>query len=143
MDRSGAAKLADNSPPVLWDYDMIGKLGVFPHNMTASSIVAYGNLIYVVTGNGVDDTHKHVVAPDAPSIVCFNKNTGKVVWTNNSPGPNVLHGQWASPAVVEVNGRGLVIAPLGERCAPVLPKSSCESDATSATVAVPPPPQLF
>jgi outer membrane protein assembly factor BamB len=53
-------------------------------------------------------------APQAPSIVCLNKNTGKLVWTDNSPGINVLHGQWASPAIVEVNGRPLVIAPLGD-----------------------------
>jgi hypothetical protein len=27
-----------------------------------------------------------------------NRDTGKVVWTDNSPGANVLHGQWSSPA---------------------------------------------
>lgn len=110
----GAAKLPDGSPPVIWDYDMIGKLGVFPHNMTSSSIASFGDLIYVITGNGVDDTHKYVVAPNAPGIVCFNKNTGKVVWTDNSPGVNVLHGQWSSVAIVEVNGLPMVIAPLGD-----------------------------
>ena len=78
------------------------------------AIASYGDYIYVITGNGVDDTHKHVVAPAAPAIVCFNKNTGKVIWTDNSPGANVLHGQWASVAIVEVNGRPLVIAPLGD-----------------------------
>ena len=93
---------------------MIAKLGVFPHNMTASSIASWGDYIYVITGNGVDDTHKHVVAPEAPGIICFDKNSGKVVWTDNVAGPNVLHGQWASVAIVEVNGRPLVIAPLGD-----------------------------
>ena len=110
----GAQKLPDGSPPVLWDVDMIGKLGVFPHNMTAAAIASYGDLIYVITGNGVDDTHKHVVAPDAPGLVCFDKNNGKVVWTSNVAGPNVLHGQWASVAIAVVNGRPLVIAPLGD-----------------------------
>ncbi len=110
----GAKKLPDGSPPRIWDVDMIGKLGVFPHNMTSSSIASWGDYIYVITGNGVDDTHKHVVAPQAPGIVCFEKNTGKVVWTDNVAGPNVLHGQWASVAIVEVNGRPLVIAPLGD-----------------------------
>src|SRR5206468_1184631 len=81
-------------PKEIWRVDMMNTLGVFPHNMTSCAIVAYGDLIYVITGNGVDDTHKHVVAPKAPAIVCFNKNSGKVVWTDNSPGANVLHGQW-------------------------------------------------
>lgn len=101
-------------PKEVWSFDMLNKLGVFPHNMTASAIAAYDDYIYAITANGVDDTHKHVVAPAAPSIVCFNKNTGKVVWTDNHPGPNVLHGQWSSVSIVEVKGRPLVIAPLGD-----------------------------
>jgi outer membrane protein assembly factor BamB len=105
---------ADKHPSEVWVCPMMTTLGVFPHNMTACSITSWGDYIYVITANGVDDTHKHVVAPSAPSIVCFNKGTGKVIWTNNSPGANVLHGQWASPAITEVNGRPLVIAPLGD-----------------------------
>jgi outer membrane protein assembly factor BamB len=54
------------------------------------------------------------VAPEAPAIVCINKNTGKVIWTDNSPRDNVLHGQWSSVAITEVNGRPLVITPLGD-----------------------------
>ncbi len=101
-------------PRVLWRVDMMGELGVFPHNMTRCHIAARGNLIYVITANGVDETHKNVPAPDAPSIVCFDKNTGRVVWSDNSPGSGILHGQWASVAIAEVGGRGLVIAPLGD-----------------------------
>ena len=113
LDLSPGARQA-GVPKELWSYDMINKLGVFPHNMTSCAIASWGDLIYAITANGVDDTHKHVVAPLAPSIVCFNKNTGKVVWTDNTPGGNVLHGQWASPAIVELKGRPLVIAPLGD-----------------------------
>lgn len=110
----GAAPPPGQEPKVVWSYDMMGKLGVFPHNMTSCAIASWGNYVYAITANGVDDTHKHVVAPMAPSIVCFDKNTGKVIWTDNTPGGNVLHGQWASPAVVDVNGRHLIIAPLGD-----------------------------
>jgi outer membrane protein assembly factor BamB len=98
---------------------MMKTLGVFPHNMTSAAPVAYGDYIYVTTGNGVDDTHKNVVAPKAPGIVCFDKNTGKMVWQDNSPGDQVLHGQWASVSVTEVKRpdgtvQPLVIAPLGD-----------------------------
>ena len=110
----GAQPEAGKPPKEIWSFDMINKLGVFPHNMTSCAIASYGDYVYVITANGVDDTHKHVVAPLAPSIVCFNKNTGQVKWTDNSPGVNVLHGQWASPAIVEVNGHHEVIAPLGD-----------------------------
>jgi len=101
-------------PPLLWSVNMMWQLGVFPHNMTRCSIAAYKDCIYVITANGVDDIHKHVVAPQAPDIVCFNKNTGQVVWSDNSPGPDILHSQWASVAIATVGRRTLVIAPMGD-----------------------------
>jgi outer membrane protein assembly factor BamB len=101
-------------PKELWNVDMMKTLGVFPHNMTSSSPCTYQEFVYIITANGVDDTHKHVVAPNAPSIVCFNKNTGKVVWSDNTPGANILHGSWGSPSILEVNGKALVLAPLGD-----------------------------
>ena len=107
-------KNGSGEPKDLWVVDMMAQLGVFPHNMTSCSILAYGDLIYVITGNGVDDTHKNIPAPRAPSVVCFEKNTGKVIWTDNSPAENILHGQWASPAIGVANGRSLLIAPLGD-----------------------------
>jgi outer membrane protein assembly factor BamB len=101
-------------PIEVWHIDMMSQLGVFPHNMTSSAMVSYKDWVYCITGNGVDDTHKNIPAPSAPAIVCFEKKTGKIVWTDNSPRENILHGQWASVAIAEVKGRGQVIAPLGD-----------------------------
>lgn len=108
------ADISEQGYKDVWVVDMMKEHGVFPHNMTSAAIAAYGDLIYVITGNGVDDSHKNVVAPHAPGIICFDKNTGKKIWSDNSPGANVLHGQWSSVAIKEVNGRPLVIAPLGD-----------------------------
>ena len=102
------------TPKDTWTLDMMGKLGVFPHNMTSCSILAQGDSLFVITGNGVDETHKHLPAPNAPSIISISKTDGKVLWTNNAPGERVLHGQWSSPALADVNGRALVIAGLGD-----------------------------
>jgi outer membrane protein assembly factor BamB len=105
----------DGSPPRdVWVYDMMKEQGVFPHNMTSSSAFIYQDWVYVITGNGVDETHKNLPAPNAPSVICFEKKTGKVVWTDNSPGNGILHGEWASPAFAEANGVPLVICPLGD-----------------------------
>jgi outer membrane protein assembly factor BamB len=108
--RSGSG----GKPKELWHVDMMSELGVFPHNMTSSAPAIYKDFVYIITGNGVDDTHKNIPAPHAPAIVCFNKNDGKVVWTSNVPGENILHGQWASVSIAEVNGKGQVLAPLGD-----------------------------
>jgi outer membrane protein assembly factor BamB len=76
--------------------------------------MVWEDYLYIITANGVDDTHKHVVAPQAPSIICFQKSTGQVVWKDNSPGKAILHSQWSNPTLAEADGRTLVIAPLGD-----------------------------
>lgn len=106
--------MAGEPPKEVWRVDMMDKLGVFPHNMTSCSPVADENFVFIITGNGVDETHKNLPSPQAPAIVAFDKKTGEVKWQSNIPGENVLHGQWSSPALAEVNGRKQVIAPLGD-----------------------------
>ena len=84
---------------VIWIFDMMGELGVSQHNMCSCSVTSYGDLLFVNTSNGLDESHLNLPAPDAPSFICMNKNTGEVLWTDKSPGKNILHGQWSSPAV--------------------------------------------
>ncbi len=82
----------------VWILDMMGTLGVYPHNLAACAPVGAGDLIFVCTGNAVDDDHEKPPAPQAPSFIAVNKHTGAVVWQRNDPGANILHGQWSSPA---------------------------------------------
>jgi outer membrane protein assembly factor BamB len=87
---------------VLWKFDMMDELGVMQHNMANSSPVAYGDLIFISTSNGQDESHVNVPAPKAPAIIAVNKKTGKLAWEDNSVGERILHGQWSSPAVGKV-----------------------------------------
>lgn len=82
----------------IWEYDMLKELKVFPHKMSISCPLIIGDLLFVNTGNGVDEAHIALPSPDAPSFICLNRVTGKLVWQDNSPGKDVMHGQWASPA---------------------------------------------
>jgi outer membrane protein assembly factor BamB len=103
-----------SAPKEVWVHDMMKNEGVFPHNMTACSTFVYQDWIFIITGNGVEDTHRIIPAPKAPSVICFEKKTGKPVWMDNSPGNGILHGQYSSPAFAEANGIPLVICPLGD-----------------------------
>ena len=89
---------------VVWVLDMMKELGVSQHNMAACSVTAYGDLLFVNTSNGVDESHINMPSPKASSFICVNKNTGKVIWTDSSPGLNILHGQWSSPTVAVLGG---------------------------------------
>lgn len=83
---------------VIWKFDMMGKLGVSQHNMCSCSVTCVGDTLFVHTSNGVDEGHISLPQPSAPSFVALNMLSGEVLWTDNSPGENVLHGQWSSPA---------------------------------------------
>jgi len=94
---------------VVWSYNMMDKLGTSQHNMCSCSVTALGDILFVNTSNGVDEAHITIPAPEAPSFMAMNKNTGEVYWTDNSPGKNILHGQWSSPTVATLGGVPQVI----------------------------------
>lgn len=99
---------------IVWSYDMIEDLGVFPHNLATSSPVIFGDIIYVLTSNGVDEAHLDVPSPRAACFAAFNKKTGELIWENNEPEDRILHGQWGSPAIGVVNGKPQIYMPGGD-----------------------------
>ncbi len=94
---------------VVWELDMMKELKVFQHNMCSCSITGVGDLLFVNTANGVDEGHFAIPEEEAPSFICVNRNSGEVLWTDNSPGANVLHGQWSSPAYGVFDGVAQVL----------------------------------
>ena len=94
---------------IVWILDMFGDLKVFPHNLATCSPVGWGDLVFVSTSNGVDESHVKVAHADAPDLIAVDKRTGKVVWQRSDPGANVFHGQWSSPALGIVRGEPQVI----------------------------------
>src|ERR1043165_2410037 len=99
---------------VVWRFDMIEEVGSLPHNLANSSPVSFGDLIYVSTSNGQDESHVHIPSPKAPAIIAVNKKTGKLVWEDNSVGERILHGQWCSPAVGKIGGVDQVVMGQGD-----------------------------
>ena len=90
---------------VVWELDMCGRLGVFPHEATNSEVLAVGDLLMVSTSNGQNEGHTRVPSPRAPSLIAVDKRSGDVVWRAVGAGAQVLHGQWSSPAAAAINGR--------------------------------------
>jgi outer membrane protein assembly factor BamB len=106
-DGQGGAK-------VLWKFDMMEEVGSQPHNMANSSPVAHEDLLFIGTSNGQDESHVHVPSPRAPSIIAVSKSTQKLIWEDNSVGENILHGQWAAPAVGRIGDVVQVVHPQGD-----------------------------
>ena len=90
---------------IVWELDICGRLGVFPHEATNSEVLPLGDLLMVSTSNGQNEGHTRVPSPRAPSLIAVDKRTGDVVWRAVGAGAQVLHGQWSSPVAADVNGR--------------------------------------
>lgn len=87
---------------IVWKFDMIEEVGAHPHNLANSSPVIWGDLIFVSTSNGQDESHVNIPSPKAPSMIAINKKDGKLVWEVNNVHDKILHGQWSSPAVGKI-----------------------------------------
>lgn len=94
---------------VVWKFDMMGQLGTSQHNMCSCSIGCVDNVLFVCSSNGVDESHVNIPAPKSASFFALDRNTGKVLWTDSSPGKNILHGQWSSPAYGVFGGQAQVL----------------------------------
>jgi outer membrane protein assembly factor BamB len=99
---------------IVWRFDMMEEVGSLPHNMSNASPVSFGDLIYVGTSNGQDESHVHIPSPRAPSIIALDKKTGKLVWEDNSVEDRILHGQWASIMVAKLGGVDQAVHPQGD-----------------------------
>ena len=53
---------------VIWALDMMKQLGVSQHNMCSCSITATGDILWVCTSNGVDESHVNLPAPRRPAF---------------------------------------------------------------------------
>ena len=92
---------------ILWivDMQMDPAIAMYPHDSAYGSILLDGDLLYVNSGNGVDNTHAVIRSPDAPGLIAFDKHTGRLVAKDGEHmGPNTVHGTWSSPSLGEVNG---------------------------------------
>ena len=99
----------DNAGDIIWSYDMIGELDVFPHNLATGSPLIVGDVLYTVTSNGVDEGHVNIPSPFSPDFIALDKNTGELLWESNPVGENVLHGAWTNPSYGVINGQAQIV----------------------------------
>ncbi len=105
--------VATDEADVIWRYDMMTELGTSQLNKATCSPVCYGDRLFIITGNGVDESQMNMPSPNAPAIICLDRNTGKILWSDNSANATILQGQWSSPAIMEQDDDVQVLFPVG------------------------------
>jgi outer membrane protein assembly factor BamB len=94
---------------VIWMYDMFKEAGIWPHDGAHSAIMIRGNYLYLNTGTGVDNTHRKIRTPDAPSLIVVDKRTGKLVARDREKiAPNIFHATWSGPSAGKVDGKEVI-----------------------------------
>lgn len=95
---------------IVWGYDMRTELGVFPHNITSSTVTITDKYIFVATSNGVDWSHINIPNPQAPSFVAVDKKTGKLA-AEEAEGisEHIMHCNWSSSSYGVLNGKETVV----------------------------------
>lgn len=94
---------------IIWRLDVMKEYKVRPYHCAASSPLIVGDLVMIVTGNGIDEQEGGVASPKSPSFLAINKFTGKPVWQSNLPGENIIEGQWSNAVLAIVNGKEQVV----------------------------------
>jgi outer membrane protein assembly factor BamB len=96
---------------IIWSLDMkTDPINMYPHDCAHSSILTDGDLLYLNTGNGVDNTHRKIRCPNAPSLIVVDKNTGRLVARDDERiGNQIVHSTWASPALAFIKGQKQII----------------------------------
>ena len=101
--------LGPTDADILWLFDMPTGAGIHPHDQAHSSVLIDGPYLYLNTGNGVDNTHRRIRCPEAPSLIVLDKATGRLLAQDGERiGPRIFHSTWSPPALGEVDGRRLI-----------------------------------
>lgn len=112
-------ELKPTDADILWRYNMIEELGVFPHNITTGSPLVVGDIVYCNTSNGVTYDHTELPSPKAPALIALNRRIAErpgakpseILVGEEASGISrrILHAAWTGPSWAEVDGKGLLI----------------------------------
>ncbi|OHB68613.1 MAG: pyrrolo-quinoline quinone [Planctomycetes bacterium RBG_13_62_9] len=90
---------------IIWLFDILRQAGTWPHDGAHGSILIDGDFLYVNTCNGLDSAHKGIRCPEGPSLICLDKETGRLLARDyEGIGPRIFHSTWSPPAMGVVNG---------------------------------------
>lgn len=94
---------------ILWLFDLTSGAGIWSHDAAHSSILIRGPHLYLNTGTGVDNTHKRIRTPDAPSLVVLDKRTGRYLARDQEHiAPRIFHSTWSAPSLGQIKGRDAI-----------------------------------
>ena len=94
---------------IIWLFDLTKGAGIWSHDGAHSSVLIYGDHLYLNSGTGVDNTHRKIRTPDAPSLLVLDKRTGEYLARDGEHiAPNIFHCTWSAPSFGVVEGKPII-----------------------------------
>jgi outer membrane protein assembly factor BamB len=94
---------------ILWITDLTKDAGIWSHDAAHTSILIHGPHLYFNSGTGVDNTHRKIRTPDAPSLLVADKATGRLLAREREGiAPNIFHCTWSAPSLGTIAGQPLL-----------------------------------
>jgi outer membrane protein assembly factor BamB len=113
--------LNDKDADIIWEYDLREALPVRPEDSSFGNPVIVGDLLFINTSNGHNDREGYRYPtdvypyPDGPSLIAVDVKTGKLVAKEAEEiGKHLVHGEWSSPSVGEIDGKPVVVYGAGD-----------------------------
>ena len=104
-----AVPLVKTDGDIIWKRDLVDELGVCPHDVASCSPLLDGQFLYTETCNGVDQPHDKCLRPDAPSFICLDARTGRLLARDDEKlGQRMWHCLWSPPSLGVVDGKKLI-----------------------------------
>jgi len=99
---------------IVWLFDLTEGAGIWSHDAAHSSILIRGDHLYLNTGTGVDNSHRKIRTPDAPSLVVLDKRCGRLLAREREDiAPTIFHATWSAPSMAKVGGKDRVFFAAG------------------------------
>ncbi|MBK9140321.1 MAG: PQQ-binding-like beta-propeller repeat protein [Verrucomicrobia bacterium] len=99
---------------IIWMFCLSSGAGIWSHDAAHTSVLIRGPHLYLNTSTGVDNTHRRIRRPNAPSLVVLDKATGRLLAREREGiGPNIFHSTWSPPALAVIGGRELILLNAG------------------------------
>lgn len=116
MARTGTPALTPGplDADVIWHFNLTEQAGIWSHDGAHSSILIRGDHLYLNSGTGVDNTHKKIRTPDAPSLIVLDKKTGKYLAREREGiAPDIFHCTWSPPSMARIDNKETILFPAG------------------------------
>ena len=112
---SAPLELGPLDADILWLFDLTEGAGIWSHDGAHSSILIHGDHLYLNTGTGVDNSHRRIRRPDAPSLVVLDKRTGRLLARDREGiGPNIFHCTWSAPTLLKTGRDSTLLFAAGD-----------------------------